>query len=131
MLEWSSQRLAALERVAEAALEELRVELDRTLAAIPERDRAEVDELRSIGEVLSRHSRTVAEWSGAIGGRVRAETAGRTAAGPSEGVVLVVQQLALAGASEQKMIRVLAELGVEDPQAAIDRALRPLAIGSG
>jgi hypothetical protein len=121
-LELAERRMKAIERVADNAVDNVTLELERLLERLTAGGDADAARMRAAGEVVINHARTVSEWSGGIRRWLESEGPPHGHQ-PSDGVVLLARRMALAGISNSKIEAMLAGLGVADPQAAVRHAL--------
>jgi hypothetical protein len=122
-LELAEDRVRGLQQAAASAIEELEGELAAALERAPDPDGPEAVELRKFAELLTAHGRALAEWSKELDRLLEGEAERAVDGQPSQGVALLVSQMSLGGASNESIVEVLSELGVEDPPAAVERAL--------
>jgi hypothetical protein len=149
--ELAREHFLTLERVSSEAAIELDRALDVVLEELAANGDADLHRIEALGESLVEHNRTVAERSAHI--RRRLERRGHLEPStnlrrratdvvadngsveiepgrpwaedqPSEGVIVLVRQLAATGVSDRSIGRVLATMGVDDPDEAVRRALR-------
>lgn len=149
--ELAREHFLTLERVASEAATELDRALDVVLEELAADGDADLQRIEALGESLVEHNRTVAERSAHI--RRRLERRGHLEPAvnlrrratdlvpdtgsveiergrpwaenqPSEGVIVLVRQLAASGVSDGRIGRVLARMGVPDADEAVKLALR-------
>lgn len=149
--ELAREHFLKLERVSSEAATELDRALDVVLEELAANGDADLQRIEALGESLIEHNLTVAERSAHIrrrlerrghldpstnlrrratdvvpdNGSVEIERGRPWAENqPSEGVVVLVRQLAASGVSDRRIGRVLATMGVNDPDDAVRLALR-------
>jgi hypothetical protein len=110
-------RLQALEQAAAIAAGEIEVEGDRIRGLLP----ADDERVAGLGGEIARATATAAEEFARLRGEINGTTS--DADGPSEGMKLIVRQMAIAGAAPSEIERRLAHLGIEHSRGAIHRIL--------
>ncbi len=149
--ELAREHFLTLERISSEAATELDRALDVVLEELAANGDSDLHRIEALGESLVEHNRTVAERSAHIrrrlerrghlepstnlrrratdvvpdNGSIEIEHGRPWAEGqPSEGVIVLVRQLASSGVSDRRIGRVLATMGVDDPDEAVRLALR-------
>jgi hypothetical protein len=109
--------LQRLEQAAAIAAGEIEVEAERVRGLAP----ADADLVSGLGTALAGATATAAEEFA----RLRAEITGpgRLNGSPSEGTVMIIRQMAVAGAETREIEARLASLGIKESREAIERIL--------